>query len=155
MSTLFPTYTPFLQGAMGCTSAILLNYIGASYGTAESGVTISPLDSLQYNLVMRYVILVIIMVYSLVVSVLISTCVTTSMSPESTFVDLGADLSIALVGLAAGFATGIVGDVRVRDPAHRVRLFIGVLLILLFAELVRLHGMYQKLFHFYHADGMF
>jgi len=50
------------------------------------------------------------------------------------FVQLGAGLSVGLAGLAAGFAIGIVGDAGVRGTAQQPRLFVGMILILIFAE---------------------
>lgn len=49
-----------------------------------------------------------------------------SMSLASSFIDLGAGLSVGLAGLAAGFAIGIVGDAGVRGTAQQPRLFVGM-----------------------------
>lgn len=57
------------------------------------------------------------------------------------FVDLGAGLSVGLSGLAAGFAIGIVGDSGVRGTAQQPRLFVGMILILIFAEVLGLYGL--------------
>ena len=55
--------------------------------------------------------------------------------------DLGSGLSVGLAGLAAGFAVGIVGDSGVRGTAQQPRLFVGMVLILIFAEVLGLYGM--------------
>jgi V-type H+-transporting ATPase proteolipid subunit len=52
------------------------------------------------------------------------------------FIQLGAGLSVGLAGLAAGFAIGIVGDAGVRGTAQQPRLFVGMILILIFAEVL-------------------
>ncbi|KAI9566211.1 vacuolar ATP synthase 16 kDa proteolipid subunit [Boletus coccyginus] len=144
MSDLCPVYAPFF-GAMGCTSAIVFTCIGASYGTAKSGVGISAMGVLRPDLVMRCVIPVImagiIAIYGLVVSVLISGSLSSSMSLASSFIDLGAGLSVGLAGLAAGFAIGIVGDAGVRGTAQQPRLYVGMVLILIFAEVLGLYGL--------------
>jgi V-type H+-transporting ATPase proteolipid subunit len=57
------------------------------------------------------------------------------------FLDLGSGLSVGLAGLAAGFAVGIVGDSGVRGTAQQPRLFVGMVLILIFAEVLGLYGM--------------
>ena len=57
------------------------------------------------------------------------------------FVQLGAGLSVGLAGLAAGFAIGIVGDAGVRGTAQQPRLFVGMILILIFAEVLGLYGL--------------
>ena len=61
----------------------------------------------------------------------------------SGFVHLGAGLSVGLSGLAAGFAIGIVGDAGVRGTAQQPRLFVGMILILIFAE-VRQGGRWME-----------
>lgn len=57
------------------------------------------------------------------------------------FNQLGAGLSVGLSGLAAGFAIGIVGDTGVRGTAQQPRLFVGMILILIFAEVLGLYGL--------------
>lgn len=58
------------------------------------------------------------------------------------FVHLGAGLSVGLSGLAAGFAIGIVGDAGVRGTAQQPRLFVGMILILIFAEVSLQHSIH-------------
>jgi len=57
------------------------------------------------------------------------------------FLHLGAGLSVGFSGLAAGFAIGIVGDSGVRGTAQQPRLFVGMILILIFAEVLGLYGL--------------
>ena len=57
------------------------------------------------------------------------------------FLHLGAGLSVGFSGLAAGFAIGIVGDAGVRGTAQQPRLFVGMILILIFAEVLGLYGL--------------
>jgi V-type H+-transporting ATPase 16kDa proteolipid subunit len=78
----------------------------------------------------------IIGIYGLVVSVLISDNLAQVMSLYTGFVQFGAGLSVGLAGLAAGFAIGIVGDAGVRGTAQQPRLFVGMILILIFAEVL-------------------
>ena len=59
---------------------------------------------------------------------------------------LGAGLTVGLSGLAAGYAVGVVGDAGVRGIAQQPRLFIGTLLILIFAEVLGLYGMILSIF---------
>ena len=63
------------------------------------------------------------------------------MSLYAGFIQLGAGLSVGLAGLAAGFAIGIVGDAGVRGTAQQPRLYIGMILILIFAEVLGLYGL--------------
>ena len=95
----------------------------------------------------------IIGIYGLVVSVLISSGLKQELSLYTGFIQLGAGLSVGLAGLAAGFAIrefafnshelmvcsfaiGIVGDAGVRGTAQQPRLFVGMILILIFAEVL-------------------
>ena len=78
----------------------------------------------------------IIAIYGLVVSVLISNGLEQKTSLFTGFIQLGAGLSVGLAGLAAGFAIGIVGDAGVRGTAQQPRLFVGMILILIFAEVL-------------------
>lgn len=78
----------------------------------------------------------IIAIYGLVVSVLISNELTQKTPLFTGFIQLGAGLSVGLAGLAAGFAIGIVGDAGVRGTAQQPRLFVGMILILIFAEVL-------------------
>ncbi|OXM76764.1 V-type proton ATPase proteolipid subunit [Cryptococcus neoformans Bt63] len=144
VAELCPVYAPFF-GAMGCTSAIVFTCIGAAYGTAKSGVGISAMAVLRPDLMMKCAIPVvmagIIGIYGLVVSVLISGNLASPMPLYTGFIQLGAGLSVGLAGLAAGFAIGIVGDAGVRGTAQQPRLFVGMILILIFAEVLGLYGL--------------
>lgn len=78
----------------------------------------------------------IIGIYGLVVSVLISDGLKQELPLYTSFIQFGAGLSVGLAGLAAGFAIGIVGDAGVRGTAQQPRLFVGMILILIFAEVL-------------------
>merc|ERR1712079_962122 len=64
------------------------------------------------------------------------------------FVHLGAGLSVGLSGLAAGYAIGVVGDAGVRGTAQQPRLFVGMILILIFAEVLGLYGLIVAIYLF-------
>ncbi|KAA3682247.1 V-type H+-transporting ATPase 16kDa proteolipid subunit [Paragonimus westermani] len=59
----------------------------------------------------------------------------------SSLYDLGAGLSVGVSGLAAGYAIGIVGDEGVRCTSKQPRVFVGMVLILIFAEVLGLYGL--------------
>ncbi|CAO1630227.1 unnamed protein product [Sympodiomycopsis kandeliae] len=148
INPLCPVYAPFF-GAMGTTAAIVFTCLGASYGTAKSGVGISAMGVLRPDLLVRCIVPVvmagIIAIYGLVVSVLISGDLKSPMTLYAGFIQLGAGLSVGLSGLAAGFAIGVVGDAGVRGTAQQPRLFIGMILILIFAEVLGLYGLITAL----------
>lgn len=58
---------------------------------------------------------------------------------------LAAGLSVGLSGLASGIAIGIVGDAGVRGVAQQPRLFVGMALILIFAEVLGLYGFFMAI----------
>ena len=57
------------------------------------------------------------------------------------FAHLGAGLSCGLSSLAAGLAIGVVGDAGVRATGQNEKLFVGMILILIFAEALGLYGL--------------
>merc|ERR1712047_79246 len=132
-----PMYSPFF-GVMGATSAMVFSAMGAAYGTAKSGTGIAAMAVMRPEAIMKSIIPVvmagIIAIYGVVVAVLIAGQL--APAPEYTlykgFVHLGAGLAVGLSGLAAGYAIGIVGDAGVRGTAQHPRLFVGMILILIF-----------------------
>merc|ERR1711872_1102094 len=79
-------------------------------------------------------------IYGLVVAVIIVQSTNLTQLHPSLY-KLGAGLSVGLSGLGAGYAIGIVGDAGVRGTAHQARLFVGMVLILIFAEVLGLYGL--------------
>lgn len=53
---------------------------------------------------------------------------------------LACGLSVGLTGLAAGYCIGIVGDKGVRAYMSQSRIFVGMVLILIFGEVLGLYG---------------
>jgi len=148
-----PIYGPFF-GVMGAASAMIFSALGAAYGTAKSGTGIAAMSVMRPELIMKSIIPVvmagIIAIYGLVVAVLIAGSLAEpnkagggpgGYSAFKGFLHLGAGLSVGLSGLAAGFAIGIVGDAGVRGTAQQPRLFVGMILILIFAEVLGLYGL--------------
>jgi len=142
-----PVYSPFF-GVMGASAAMVFSALGAAYGTAKSGTGIAAMSVMRPELIMKSIIPVvmagIIAIYGLVVAVLIANDIKDAKEGYSLFkgfAHLGAGLSVGLSGLAAGFAIGIVGDAGVRGTAQQPRLFVGMILILIFAEVLGLYGL--------------
>jgi len=143
-----PIYSPFF-GVMGATSAMVFSAMGAAYGTAKSGTGIAAMAVMRPEAIMKSIIPVvmagIIAIYGVVVAVLIAGQLKPVTNGDYTlymgFVHLGAGLSVGLSGLAAGYAIGVVGDAGVRGTAQQPRLFVGMILILIFAEVLGLYGL--------------
>jgi len=140
------TYTHFF-GVVGASSAMIFSALGASYGTAKSGTGIASMAVARPDLIMKSIIPVvmagIIAIYGLVVAALVANAIKAppNYSLYQSFVHLGAGLSVGLSGCAAGYAIGIVGDCGVRGTAQQPRLFVGMILILIFAEVLGLYGL--------------
>ena len=141
-----PLYSPFF-GFAGCALAMILSSLGSAYGTAKSGIGISGIGTFKPELIMKSLIPVvmsgILAIYGLVVAVLISGNI--SPTEEYTFYNgvmhLGCGLCVGFACLSSGYAIGIVGDVGVRKFMHQPRLFVGMVLILIFSEVLGLYGM--------------
>merc|ERR1712212_1289308 len=131
-----PLYAPFFS-VMGATSAMIFSGMGAAYGTAKSGVGIAAMAIMKPERIMKSVIPIImagiVAIYGVVVAVLISGR-TKNGNLMDDFVNLGAGLAVGLSGLSAGMAIGIVGDAGVRGTAQQPKLYVGMILILIFAE---------------------
>jgi len=126
---------------------MIFSTIGAAFGTSKAGIGISGLAVFRPDRVMKSLIPVvmagIIAVYGLVVSVLI----VGNLDPHkpyplySGFIHLAAGLCCGFTGLAAGYAIGIVGDSAVRAYVYESRVFVGMVLILIFSEVIGLYGL--------------
>jgi len=57
------------------------------------------------------------------------------------FKSLAAGLCCGISGLGAGMAIGIVGDAGVRAVGQQEKLYVGMILILIFAEALGLYGL--------------
>ncbi len=120
--------------------------MGAAYGTAKSGVGIAAMGVMRPELVMKSIIPVIMAgvlgIYGLIISVVISTALTpVDYTMFKGYAHLAAGLACGLSGLAAGMAIGIVGDAGVRANAQQPRLFVAMILILIFVEALALYGL--------------
>jgi V-type H+-transporting ATPase proteolipid subunit len=82
----------------------------------------------------------IVAIYGLVVSVLILNSLEEKSALHTNFMMLGAGLSVGMSGLAAGLSIGIVGDAGVRASALQPKLFVTMIMILIFAEVLGLYG---------------
>ncbi|KAF8713257.1 V-type proton ATPase 16 kDa proteolipid subunit, partial [Rhizoctonia solani] len=126
---------------------MIFSTVGAAYGTSKAGIGITGLGTFRPELIMKSLIPVvmsgIIAVYGLVVAVLISNALDPKVPYPlfSGFIHLGAGLACGFTGLSAGYAIGIVGDSCVRAYVHESKVFVTMVLILIFAEVLGLYGL--------------
>merc|ERR1711939_168583 len=143
-----PPSAPFF-GFMGCAAALVFACLGAAYGTAKSGVGVANMGVLHAEMVMKSIIPIIMAgvlgIYGLIVAVLLTSSITGDQpyayASYSGYSALAAGLCCGMAGLSAGIAIGIVGDAGVRANARQPKLFVGVILILIFAEALGLYGL--------------
>merc|ERR1719511_482398 len=98
------------------------------------------------ELVMRNMIPVVMAgvlgIYGLIVAVILNGKMSaTSYGLFDVYAHLAAGLSCGLSGLGAGMCIGIVGDSGTRANAQEKQLFVGMILILIFAEALGLYGL--------------
>merc|ERR1711981_1178439 len=142
-----PPSAPFF-GFMGCAAALVFACLGAAYGTAKSGVGVANMGVLHPDVVMKSIIPVVMAgvlgIYGLIVAVLLASGIkgeAYGYASFSGYAGLSAGLCCGMAGLSAGIAIGIVGDAGVRANARQPKLFVGVILILIFAEALGLYGL--------------
>jgi len=136
-------------GFMGCAAALVFACLGAAYGTAKSGVGVANMGVLHADMVMKSIIPIIMAgvlgIYGLIVAVLLGSGIDGKTpygyASYSGYSALAAGLCCGMAGLSAGIAIGIVGDAGVRANARQPKLFVGVILILIFAEALGLYGL--------------
>mmetsp|Transcript_3064 Transcript_3064/g.4730 ORF Transcript_3064/g.4730 Transcript_3064/m.4730 type:complete len:155 (+) Transcript_3064:71-535(+) len=133
-------------GFMGVTSALVFANLGAAYGTAKSGVGISSMGVIKPELIMKSIIPVVMAgvlgIYGLIVAVILVQKISDSgYSYYDGYKHLASGLCCGLSSLAAGMAIGIVGDAGVRANAQQDKIFVGMILILIFAEALGLYGL--------------
>ncbi|UKZ60903.1 uncharacterized protein TrAtP1_002173 [Trichoderma atroviride] len=148
-SELSPKFAPFI-GMTGIAAAMIFGSIGAAYGTVKSGIGIASVAAFRPDLIIRCLIPVvmsgIIAVYSLVIAVLIAQDIQPPSANNeaytlfASFMHFTCGLVVGLTGLAAGYCIGIVGDNGVRAYMKQSRVYIGMILILIFGEVLGLYG---------------
>ena len=86
-------------------------------------------------------------IYGLIIAVIIGNGVTGMKdghivySLYTGYAHLAGGLCCGMSGLSAGIAIGIVGDAGVRATAEQPKMYVGMVLILIFAEALGLYGL--------------
>ena len=142
-----PVYSAFF-GAVGAASAMILCSLGSAFATAKSGASISSAGSKNPSAIMKSLLPVvmagIIAIYGLVAAVLIVNSITDSEKGYTTYtgyLHFGSGLSVGMTGVAAGYAVGIVGERGVITTILQPRFFVGMVLMLIFSEVIGLYGL--------------
>jgi V-type H+-transporting ATPase proteolipid subunit len=135
-----------LFGMLGAAAALALGNMGAAYGTAKAGVAAAHLGMSQPSRATRGIVPVvmagILAIYGLIVSVIISNNIKSeSYTLFAGFLHLGAGLAAGMAGLAAGYAIGVIGDYCCFAYTKTEKIFVPMILMLIFAEALGLFGL--------------
>eukprot|EP01011_Urceolus_sp_BLP5_P001823 TRINITY_DN2567_c0_g1_i2.p1 TRINITY_DN2567_c0_g1~~TRINITY_DN2567_c0_g1_i2.p1 ORF type:complete len:171 (+),score=37.06 TRINITY_DN2567_c0_g1_i2:81-593(+) len=133
-------------GSMGAAAALIFANLGAAYGTAKSGVGVAHLGIMASAKIMRGIVPVVMAgilgIYGLIIAVIISGQLG---KPEynnyAGFIHFGGGLAGGMASLAAGLAIGVVGDSSVRAYGKQDKIFVAMILMLIFAEALGLYGL--------------
>lgn len=142
---------------MGLASALIFANLGAAYGTAKSGVGICSIGVLRSDLIFKSLIpgimAGILGIYGLIVAVIYFGKISYTSVPVpgnpvkpqysnfDAYKHLAGGLCCGLSALGAGLCIGIVGDAGVRANAQKEDIYVGMILILIFAEALGLYGL--------------
>ena len=136
-------------GYAGITCALVFANLGAAYGTYKSGVGICHLGILRPDRIIKSVIPVIMAgilgIYGLIVAVILNQKIGDVYTYKQAYSHLSSGLCCGLSSLGAGIAIGIGGDAGVRALGQQERIFVGMMLILIFAEALGLYGLIVSL----------
>ncbi|KAG5542407.1 hypothetical protein RHGRI_022070 [Rhododendron griersonianum] len=153
MSTFSGDETAPFFGFLGAAAALVFSCMGAAYGTAKSGVGVASMGVMRPELVMKSIVPVVMAgvlgIYGLIIAVIISTGINPKAKSYYLFdgyAHLSSGLACGLAGLSAGMA---IGNVMIellmmcvcRANAQQPKLFVGMILILIFAEALALYGL--------------
>lgn len=141
--------TPFFFAYMGIAAALVFANLGAAYGTAKAGVGIASLAVIDGGKVFRAIIPIVMAgilgIYGVIIAVIANNQIKEKTGANFPVKDgfryLGAGLACGLSALAAGLAIGVAGDAGVRAYAQTDAIFVGMILILIFAEAIGLYGL--------------
>lgn len=138
--------TAYFFAYIGIASALVFANLGASYGTAKSAVGISSLAVIEPGKIFQGLIPIIMAgilgIYGVIIAVIAGSQVKNGeLKEKDGYKYLGAGLACGLSALAAGLAIGVAGDAGVRAYAQTDAIFVGMILILIFAEAIGLYGL--------------
>ena len=137
------SYPAFFAYA-GVFFALVFSNAGAAYGTAKSSIGIANLGLVQPNKIFRALIPIIMAgilgIYGLIVGVLLQSKAKNA-DMQMGYQFLGAGIVCGFSSLASGFAIGIAGEKLLQSYAQTDKMFIGMILVMIFAEAIGLYGL--------------
>jgi len=143
-------YTSSFFSYLGMACGIAFSCLGAAYGTAKAGKGVVAAGVMQPGSAMKNTLPVIMAgvlgIYGLINAIVTNTGLSkyaeTGMVPLFvSYGHLSAGLCTGLSSLAAGIAIGVSGNAGVRAVARKSKLYVVMLLILVFGEALALYGL--------------
>lgn len=126
--------------------ALILLAFGAAYGTLKSGISISSISTSKPDSIIKSLLPVImagiLSIYGMVVGIFIALQLSPT-EPLTLFagsLHLGAGLAVGIACLSSGLAIGVIGEQGIRGYAKQPRFFFGLVLLLVFAEVLGIYG---------------
>ena len=142
----------YFYGYMGIAAALVFANLGAAFGTAKSGVGICSMGVLKPDKIIKSVIPVIMAgilgIYGLIVAVILNQKISSGnerYDKKKAYEHLASGFCCGLSSLGAGIAIGVGGDAGVRALGETDKIFVGMMLILIFAEAIGLYGLIVSL----------
>ena len=136
---------PQFFGFLGVAIALTFANIGAAYGTAKSSIGIANLGMVQPDKIFRALIPIIMAgilgIYGLIVAVLLNSKANDAKTGQDGYKCLSAGICCGFCSLASGLAIGVAGEAGVKAYAQTDKIFVGMILTLIFAEAIGLYGM--------------
>ena len=135
----------------GVAIAMTFSNLGTAYGTAKSGMGIASLAVTRPHLAFKAIIPIImagiLSIYGLISAVLLSGRVKLepTATPAQPILLLGAGMLCGFSNISAGYAIGLVGEQGVKFFAINEAIFVALILILIFAEVLGLFGMISSI----------
>ena len=134
----------------GVAIAMTFSNLGTAYGTAKSGMGIASLSVTRPHLAFKSIIPIImagiLSIYGLIIAVLLSQKINKDVETAAMpFLFLGAGLLCGFSNLVAGYSIGLVGEQGVKFYAINEAIFVALILILIFAEVLGLYGMISSI----------
>ena len=149
MSITTDTYDPVcfnFWAWAGVGLAMAFSNFGTAYGTAKSGMGIASLSVTRPQLAFKSIIPIImagiLSIYGLIIAILLSGNIDIKQETAyKPFMLLAAGMVSGFSNVAAGYAIGLVGERGVKYYAINESIFVALILILIFAEVLGLFGM--------------
>ena len=136
-------------GYMGLATALVFANLGAAIGTYKSGIGICHLGILRPDKIIKSVIPVIMAgilgIFGLIVAVILNSRIKRPYAVKDGYKHFASGLVCGMSCLGAGISIGYAGDAGVRALGQEDRIFVGMMLILIFSEALGLYGLIVSL----------